>query len=82
MAHPGNRAAGTGEVYKMHDPPERVCLASTWSPEGLDMGGHKTHSPLGICPCGAPENLSELDLGSSGNGGATWVNALAGCPGA
>ena len=45
-------------------------------------GGHKTHSPLGLCPCGALENLSDLDLGSSQNAGATWDNTLAGCLGA
>ena len=31
--------------------------------------GHKTCAQLSLCPCGVPENLSRLDLGSAGNTG-------------
>ena len=50
VAHPGNQAAGTGEVYKMHDPPERVCSPSTWLPEGLDLGRAQNSQPTGSVP--------------------------------
>ena len=60
VAHPGNQAAGTGEVYKMHDPPERVCSPSTWLPEGLDLGRAQNSQPTGSVPLwstGEPEWL-------------------------
>ena len=45
LVHPGNRAAGTGELIKMHGPPGTVHSPSTWSPELLGTGKGAKHMP-------------------------------------
>ena len=79
----GSRVAGTGWVNKTHNPPGTVHAPSTRSPEllGPEMST-KCTANLGLCPCGAPKNLSSLDLGSAQNAGPTWDSALAEHPGA
>ena len=71
--------AGTGQVTKTHGPPETARSPSSWSPELLGPGkGTKRTAYPGLCPCGTPENLSCLDLGSARNSGPTWH--LGQCP--
>ena len=62
-AHPGNLAAGTGEVIRCTAQLGRGHSPSTWSPELLRPGKGTKHL------CGAPEslNLSGSDLGSARN---------------
>ena len=82
VAHPGNWVVRTSEVHKTHGWPGTERSPSAWSPEqhGRKKGTkHTAH--LGLCPCGAPENLSGLDLGSAWNAGSTWDSALAEHPG-
>ena len=82
-AHLGNQVAGTREVNKTYSPPGTVCSPNIWSPELFRPGkGTKHTTQLGLCPCGAPENLRCLDLGSAWNAGSTWDSALAEHPGA
>ena len=75
-AHPGNRAAGTGQVSKMHGPPGTVRLPSTRSPEllGLRRAQNewlrlgkclKRRAHLGQCHHRAPWRLSCVDSGST-----------------
>ena len=68
--HPGNRAAGTGEVISYTASPGESALAkhlvvwAAWTREG-----HKMQAQPSLCLCGVPENLylSSLDLGSALN---------------
>ena len=58
-----NGAARTKEVPKTHGPPGTGHLPSTQLSERLGLGkGTKHTAHLGLCPCGAPKNLSSLDL--------------------
>ena len=78
MVHPGNRGSRIREVHKVHDSCGTVHSPSTWSPEWLGPGkGTKCTAYLGLCPYGAPENVSSLDLWSAWNAGLTWGSALA-----
>ena len=49
MAHPGNWAAWTGEVIKVHRPPGTVCSPSTCSPELLRPGKGTKRMPNWVC---------------------------------
>ena len=51
--------------------PGRVRLSSSWLPELLRQGRHKTQAQQSLCFCGVPENwnLSGLGLGSAHNSG-------------
>ena len=81
-AHPGDWAARTRQVNKMHSPPGAVRWPSTHLPELLGPGKDtKFTAHLGLCPCTAPERLSGLDLGSARNAGPTWDSVLAQHPG-
>ena len=53
------------------------CLSSSWLPELLGRGRHKTQAQLSLCFCGVPENwnLSGLGLGSARNSGPTPYRA-------
>ena len=66
-AHPGNQAPGTREVIRAHSPPGTVCSPSTWLPELLGPRKGTMHTQPSLRPCRVPENLSSLDLGSTGN---------------
>ena len=55
-AQPGNRAARTREVSKMHGPPETVSSPSTGHP-------NKTHSPSGSVPLWSPQEPKQLRHG-------------------
>ena len=67
-----NRAARTKEVPKTHGPSGTGHSPSTQLSEWLGPEkGTKHTAHLGLCPCGAPENLSSLDRGSAWNKGDT-----------
>ena len=75
--HPGNRAAGMGEVIRCPAQLVRVCSPSTWSPELLGPGKGTKRRPNRVCAFVENLNLSGLDLGSARNTGpvpcrATW----------
>ena len=73
-----NRAARTKEVSKTHRPSGKGHSPSTQLSEWLGPEkGTKHTAHLGLCPCGAPENLSSLDRGSAWNKGPTGESALA-----
>ena len=84
LTHPGNWVARTREVQKMHSPPGTVQLPSTQSVTwaAWTWEGHKMNSLSGSLPCGAPKNLSGLNVGSARNARFTWDSALAEHPGA
>ena len=81
-AHPGNWAAKTGQVNKMHGPPGTLFTKHlvTWAARSGKGTKHTAH--LGLCPCGAPKNPSGLGLRRAWNAGSTWDSALAEHPGA
>ena len=47
--HPGNQAAGTGEVIKRTPHLGRLCSPSTWSPELLGLGKGTKRRPNQVC---------------------------------
>ena len=72
--HPGNPAAGTGEVIRHTPPAGESVLAKhlvTWAAQTWE--GHKTQAQPNLYICVLPENLnlSGLDLGSACNRGPT-----------
>ena len=69
VAHPGNQAAGTGEVIRHTTHLGRVCSPSTWSPKLLRPEKGKKHRSLCLCSICKSLNLSDLDLGSTCNPG-------------
>ena len=80
---PKNQAARTEKVHKTQGPHGTVHSPNTWSPELLGPGQGTKHTvDLGLCPCGAPEKLSSLDLETAWDTGITWDTTLAEHPGA
>ena len=70
--HPGNQAAGTGQVIRGTTLPRESALSKhlvTWDAQTWE--GHKTQAEPSLHLCGVPENLnlSDLDLGSAHNPG-------------